>query len=300
MNADSRPVSSFRPLPVARNVEELRSRVAEYRRGAERIGLVPTMGALHAGHLALVERARQTCDRVVATVFVNPKQFDRPDDLAAYPREEARDAGALANAGCDLLFAPPPAVMYPDSFATSVRVGRVTETLEGAHRPGHFEGVATVVTKLLLQALPDVGFFGEKDYQQLLTIRQLVQDLDIPVTIEGVPTVRESDGLALSSRNSNLDPRQREMAPALARVLHRTAATLATSDAEATRAIEEAERDLRMAGFDAVDYVALRDTRTFAPVERVTGPARLLAAAWLGPTRLIDNVPVWAESDRMG
>jgi pantoate--beta-alanine ligase len=275
-------------IPTVRDADELRAAIGERRRQGGRVGLVPTMGALHAGHLRLVERARATCDHVVASIFVNPKQFDRRDDLARYPRDEAADAARLAEAGCDLLYAPHLARMYPAGFATTVRVGGVAEDLEGAHRPGHFEGVTTVVTKLLLQALPDVAFFGEKDYQQLLTIRRLVTDLDIPVAIEGVPTVREADGLALSSRNAQLTAEQRRIAPALADTLMRTARHLQEATGPTEPILQTARDHLLRAGFDAVDYVVLRDAGHFDDYR----PARLLAAAWLGHTRLIDNVPV--------
>jgi len=281
------------PPVTVRTVAELRAALQERRRThGGRVGLVPTMGALHAGHLALVERARATCDHVVASVFVNPKQFDRPDDLECYPRDESGDARALGRAGCDMLYAPPQDAMYPAGFATSVRVGGVTDALEGTHRPGHFEGVATVVTKLLLQALPDVAFFGEKDYQQLLTIRRLAADLDIPVAIEGVPTVREADGLALSSRNANLTVQQRRIAPALAETLRATARRLTEDGAPADALLAEGRAALLRSGFDSVDYIALCDAASLAPLDAADRPARLLAAAWLGPTRLIDNVAV--------
>ncbi|SDG33460.1 pantothenate synthetase [Limimonas halophila] len=279
-------------LAVARTVAALREHVAAYRRRGESVGLVPTMGALHAGHLALVEAARRQCDRVVATLFVNPKQFDRPDDLTHYPRDEGRDARLLDEAGADLLFAPSGAEMYPDGFATTVCVGGVTDSLEGAHRPGHFDGVTTVVTKLLLQSLPDRAFFGEKDYQQLVTVRRLARDLDIPVTIEGVPIVREGDGLALSSRNQRLTADQRAVAPTLARVLRDSAARLADGTADADAVLDGGRRTLLNAGFDAVDYLALCDARDLTPLARADRPARLLAAAWLGPVRLIDNIAV--------
>lgn len=280
-------------LTTLRDIAGLRAWVRDARsRDAARVGLVPTMGALHAGHLALVERARARCDRVVVTLFVNPKQFDRPDDLARYPRTEAADAAALAGAGADLLFAPTVAEVYPPGFATNVQVGGLSTVLEGAYRPGHFDGVATVVTKLLLQSLPDAAFFGEKDYQQLQVIRQLVRDLDIPVEIEGVPIVRESDGLALSSRNVNLDPAQRRIAPGLAQTLSKAAERLGPCGEPAERVLGEARAALFDAGFDAVDYVALCDAVTLAALDRADRPARLLAAAWLGATRLIDNVSV--------
>jgi len=285
------------PLPVVRQVAALRTRVRGFRDAGARVGLVPTMGALHEGHLALVRRARAACDRVVASLFVNPRQFDRAEDLAAYPRDEVQDARALSRAGCDLLFAPAAAEVYPPGFATSVRVAGPAAPLEGTYRPGHFEGVATVVTKLLLQTLPDIAFFGEKDYQQLQVIRRLVADLDVPVAIEGVPTVREADGLALSSRNQRLSAAQRTVAPVLARVLKDTAARL-VAGADPAAALEATRATLLSAGFDAVDYVELVDAATLAPLRAAPvqgdGGARLLAAAWLGPVRLIDNVPVAA------
>lgn len=281
-------------METVRTVAELRRSVGDFRRNGERIGLVPTMGALHEGHLALVHAARASCQRTVATLFVNPKQFDRPDDLQRYPRTEADDAAALAAEGCDLLFAPPVEEMYPPGFATSVSVGGVTEPLEGTYRPGHFGGVATVVSKLLLQALPDDAFFGEKDYQQLQTIRRMVRDLDIPVAIRGVPTVREGDGLALSSRNRQLDADQRRIAPVLYEVLREAAEQLADGTTAAGPVLESGIARLKQAGFEPVDYLALADAETLQPLQRADRPARLLAAAWLGTVRLIDNVPVTA------
>ena len=276
------------PIPTVRDVASLRDAIGARRGRGGRIGLVPTMGALHAGHLRLVEQARETCDHVVASIFVNPKQFDRRADLAHYPRDEAGDAARLAEAGCGLLYAPPLERMYPAGFATTVQVGGVAADLEGEYRPGHFEGVATVVTKLLLQVLPDAAFFGEKDFQQLLTIRRLAADLDIPVAVEGVPTARESDGLALSSRNARLTPDQRRVAPVLADTLMRTARHVQEASGPTEPILQAARESLLRAGFDAVDYVALRDAGHFDDYR----PPRLLAAAWLGDVRLIDNVPV--------
>lgn len=280
------------PLPIVREVAALRTRMRRLRQRGETVGLVPTMGALHEGHLALVRRARAACDRVAATLFVNPKQFDRPDDLTRYPRSEARDADLLAADGCELLFAPPVEEMYPDGFATTVSVAGLSEMMEGVHRPGHFDGVATVVAKLLLQALPDIAFFGEKDYQQLQTIRRMVRDLDVPVAIEGVATVREADGLALSSRNRNLTPAQRRIAPLLARSLHDIAGRLAGGDVDAGPVLQQGRAALLDGGFDGVDYLELRDAASLELLHRADRPARLLAAAWLQPTRLIDNVAV--------
>jgi pantoate--beta-alanine ligase len=274
---------------VARTVAALRRRVAGWRAQGESVGLVPTMGAIHAGHLALVAAARGECTRVVASLFVNPTQFGPAEDFAAYPRDEAGDVAAFAQAGVDLVFAPAVAEMYPAGFATGVHVGGVADVLEGARRPGHFDGVATVVAKLLLQALPDAAFFGEKDYQQLLVVRRLARDLDIPVRIAGVATVREADGLALSSRNRYLSPEERRAAPLLYRVLKDTAAALAARPAAVAAALARGVERLQAGGF-AVDYLELRGAADLAPLARLAGPARLLAAARLGRTRLIDNI----------
>ena len=281
-------------METLRRVADLRRVLAAFRARGETLGLVPTMGALHAGHMALVARAKETCARVVVSIFVNPAQFGPNEDLGGYPRDEAGDTRKLAAAGVDVVYAPPVAEMYGEGFSTSVRVTGLTEGLCGAFRPVHFEGVATVVTKLLLQALPDVAFFGEKDYQQLRVVERLVRDLDIPVRIEGVATVREADGLALSSRNRYLSEPERCIAPLLYRTLCSAAEGLkrAKGAPEIAAALEKAKRDLLAGGFSSVDYFELRDAETLAPVARIGRPARLLAAAKLGATRLIDNVPV--------
>jgi pantoate--beta-alanine ligase len=277
-------------LPVVRDVPTLRDAVREWRKAGLRVGLVPTMGALHEGHLSLVRAAKERCDRVFASLFVNPRQFAPHEDFERYPRDEGGDSAMLAGAGCDLLFAPERAVMYPDGFATSVIVADVSVPLEGDFRPHFFGGVATVVTKLLLQCLPDVALFGEKDYQQLLVIKKLARDLDIPVEILGCPTVREHDGLAMSSRNAYLSEDERRIAGRLNLILHdaikavRHGAPIADAEAEAAR-------HLTAAGFTVVDYVAIRHADTLAPVSDATN-ARILAAAWLGKTRLIDNMAV--------
>lgn len=282
-------------METLRSVAEIRRAVSSWRATSERIGLVPTMGALHAGHMALVAAARESCGRVVTSVFVNPRQFGPNEDLSSYPRNEAGDAQKLAAAGVDVLFAPDVSEMYGAGFSTSVKVGGMTEGLCGAFRPVHFEGVATVVTKLLLQVLPDVAFFGEKDYQQLRMIERLVRDLDIPVRIEAVATVREKDGLALSSRNQYLSAAERKVAPALYATLRALADRLAQSGKTgAAGAIEKAKRDLLEAGFSKIEYLELRDAATLAPMTAPGREARLLAAAWLGKTRLIDNVAVSA------
>ncbi len=277
-------------FPIFRTVSALRAQVAAWRADGLRVALVPTMGALHEGHLTLVRQGLRKADRVVASVFVNPTQFGPNEDFAAYPRREAEDAALLAGAGASGLYAPTVAEMYPDGFATSITVSGVSEGLCGTVRPGHFSGVATVVTKLLLQAGPDLALFGEKDYQQLQVIRRVVRDLDLPVAIEGVPTVREADGLALSSRNAYLTPEQRAIAPALHRVLSAVAERLAAGEtAAALTAWGRAQ--LLAAGFDSIDYLEVRAAEGLAPLERRSEPARILVAARLGKTRLIDNIP---------
>jgi pantoate--beta-alanine ligase len=286
-------------MKLLRTVADVRAEVSAWRASGSRVGLVPTMGALHEGHLALVRRASDMCDRVVVSLFVNPRQFGPGEDYSVYPRDETADAAKLRELGVDVLFAPSVAEMYPPGFSTSVKVKGLTEGLCGAFRPVHFEGVATVVTKLLLQVLPDVAVFGEKDYQQLQVIRRLVRDLDIPVRIEGVPTVREADGLALSSRNAFLSPGERAAAPALHRTLAGLAARLARIDpageARIADELTRARAALTAAGFARIDYLELCDAETLAPVTTLARSARLLAAAWLGRTRLIDNEPVPAR-----
>jgi pantoate--beta-alanine ligase len=278
-------------IALARTVADLRETVASWRARRERVGLVPTMGAIHDGHLALVRAARAQGERVVASLFVNPKQFGPSEDFAAYPRDEVADLAAFHKAGVDLVFSPTVAEMYPPGFATTVQVGGVSEGLDSDHRPGHFTGVATVVAKLLLQSLPDAAYFGEKDYQQLMVVRRLARDLAIPVRIEGVATVREADGLALSSRNVYLSPEERRIAPRLHRVLSDTATAIDEDPDAVAAALERGIAQLRAGGF-ALDYLELRDASDLTPMTRLTGPARLLAAAHLGRTRLIDNIPV--------
>ncbi|MDX5332441.1 MAG: pantoate--beta-alanine ligase [Gammaproteobacteria bacterium] len=269
----------------------LRAAVADWRGQGARIALVPTMGNLHAGHLALVERARALAERVVVSIFVNPLQFDRADDLAAYPRTLEADAEALAAAGADLLFAPPEAEVYPAGGSLArVEVAGVTEVLEGASRPGHFTGVATVVAKLFNMVQPDVAVFGEKDWQQLLVIRRLAADLDFPVAIEGLPTVREPDGLALSSRNGYLSPGERARAPRLYAVLRELVEALQAGEQDLAAAEAGACQALETAGFRP-DYISVRRAADLA----LPGPGDreliVLAAAWLGRARLIDNLP---------
>ncbi len=277
-------------VPTVRTVEDLRAQIGKWRVGDETIALVPTMGALHAGHLSLVALAKQTAAHVVASIFVNPIQFGPREDYRTYPRDEAGDRAKLAEAGADLVYAPATEVMYPPGFSTHVRVSDLTDDLCGAARPNHFEGVATVVTKLLLQAAPDFAVFGEKDYQQLLVIRRLVRDLNIPVEIVGGPLVREADGLALSSRNVYLSPNERAAAPILYRSIREVAEALTRGEGADAAALAGRFK-LEAAGF-RVDYVAVRDPDTLKPLSGPVMRARVLAAVRLGPTRLIDNVPV--------
>ena len=279
-------------MEIARTVADLRKHVALWRKGEARVGLVPTMGALHQGHMALVGAARAECDRVVASIFVNPKQFAPTEDLGSYPRREAADLEMLRSAGLDLVFIPAVDEMYPPDFATLVRVGGLTEGLCGAHRPGHFDGVTTVVTKLLIQVLPDIVYFGEKDYQQLTVVRRLARDLDLPVRIAGVATVREPDGLALSSRNAYLSAEEHRIASNLSRVLYSVAAALAQQPNAVERELARGVGELRDAGFE-IDYLEIREEETLRPVTtRVAARSRVFAAVRLGRTKLIDNLPI--------
>lgn len=278
------------PLPIVRSVVALRETIARWRAIGEPVGLVPTMGALHDGHLSLVSAARSR-GRVVASIFVNPRQFGPNEDLDRYPRNEARDAQSLADAGCDLLFAPPLAEVYPAGFATEVRVGGLGGVLCGAARPSHFDGVATVVTKLLNMVRADAAFFGEKDWQQLAIIRRLAADLDCGTEIVGRPIVRDGDGLALSSRNAYLSGEERGHAIALPIALHAAARALVKGE-DLAGTLVAARAALAKAGFGDVDYITLADSATLVTLDRFDRPARLLAAAWMGKTRLIDNVPV--------
>ena len=283
-------------VTVIRTVKDLRDHLAPWRVAGERIALVPTMGALHEGHLSLVKLAKSRAARVVTSIFVNPIQFGPREDFGRYPRDEAGDVLKLGKAGTDLVFAPDTAEMYPQDFSTNVSVGDLTQDLCGAARPNHFDGVAPVVAKLLLQCAPDIAVFGEKDYQQLLVIRRLVGDLDIPVEIIGGPIVREEDGLALSSRNVYLSPSERKIAP----LLHQTLVAVATelSQGRGADAAAQAGRfKLEAAGF-RVDYVAVRDPETLKPLSGPVTKARVLAAVHLGRTRLIDNVAVPVPTSR--
>jgi pantoate--beta-alanine ligase len=273
-------------------VADLRTLVRGWKARGQLVGVVPTMGALHDGHLSLARAAKAGTDRVIVTIFVNPKQFNNPDDLKKYPRTEQADAGLLATVGVDAIFAPLPDEVYPPGFSSTVTVNGVGDPLEGVHRPGHFDGVATVVTKLFGMTLADRAWFGQKDWQQLMVVRRLVADLNLPVEIIGAETVRDRDGLALSSRNARLSPRARAIAPAL-----HAAMTVAAAAIRAGRPIGEATQTARqsvlVAGFDAVEYLELRDADDLDILElRPSRPARLLAAAHLDGVRLIDNIPV--------
>jgi pantoate--beta-alanine ligase len=275
-------------VDIVRTRIALREAVASWRKDGLTIALVPTMGALHEGHLDLVRAAKHRADRVVTSIFVNPAQFAAHEDLSRYPRDEARDAALLEAVGCDLIYAPEVAEIYPDGFATQVGVRGVTARLEGAFRPHFFAGVATVVAKLFIQAQPDFAFFGEKDWQQLQVVRTLTRDLNLPLEILGIPTRREADGLAMSSRNAYLSAVEREVAPALKAALdHIFEATQAPS-ADMHLVMQQATQGLLDAGFASVDYIEACHAYTLEPW-KAGDPARILGAAWLGKTRLIDN-----------
>jgi pantoate--beta-alanine ligase len=278
-------------VQIVRDLETLRASVAELREEGGAVAFVPTMGALHAGHMALVEEARARAAHVVASIFVNPTQFGPSEDLSRYPRREAGDARMLEDSGVALLWAPDVATMYPNGPEITVRAGPLGDELDGAARPGHFDGVATVVARLFDQVRPDFALFGEKDYQQLLVIRAMVRDLALPVEIVGIPTQRDADGLALSSRNLYLGEEERRAARALPRALGEAASAI-QAGGEVGEALASARDKLAKAGFDPIDYVELRDSGTLEPMAALDRPARLLAAARIGSTRLIDNLPV--------
>jgi pantoate--beta-alanine ligase len=277
---------------IARTISALDRAIKKFRAAEESVALVPTMGALHAGHVALIERGRRKADRIVVSIFVNPAQFAPHEDLASYPRPFDADVAVLRKLSVDLVWAPTPEVMYPAGFATRVSVkGPAEADLEDRFRPHFFGGVATVVAKLFAQCRPDYAMFGEKDYQQLKTVTRMADDLDLKVAVIGVPTVREQDGLAMSSRNAYLDPEERAIAPTLHRVLGKCAARIAAGEAIA-RVVAEGWNEIEAAGF-AVDYLEARNAETLARAETLAdGPLRLLVAARLGKTRLIDNVAV--------
>ena len=280
-------------MQIIREAGHLPDALIALRAGAKSLALVPTMGALHAGHLALIEEGRRRADRVAATIFVNPLQFGANEDLARYPRREEQDSAMLDEAGCDLLWLPQPGEIYPAGFATTVSVRGLSDRWEGEARPGHFDGVATVVAKLLCAVRPDVAIFGEKDFQQLAVIRRMTLDLQLGVEILGVPTVRDADGLALSSRNAYLSADERERALALPQALN-DAAERIRGGTPVGEALDAAKARLGDAGFSPIDYVALVNALTLEPLERAAGPMRLIAAATIGITRLIDNIAVEA------
>jgi pantoate--beta-alanine ligase len=277
-------------VQIVRNSEELTRATASLKRSGT-LALVPTMGALHLGHMTLIEEAQRRADRIAASIFVNPAQFGPNEDFGRYPRQELQDAAMLEKAGCDLLWLPSLDDIYPQGFATKVSVSGVSDLWEGEARPGHFDGVATVVAKLLLSVRPDVALFGEKDFQQLAVIRRMVADLAIPTQIVGVPTTREADGLALSSRNAYLSDDERSRAVALPRALNYARGAIRNGD-DLALVLDTARKMLVEAGFSRIDYFALVDALTLAPLNSAQGEMRLIAAAAIGPTRLIDNLVV--------
>ncbi len=277
--------------PIIRTLPELRNLTGQWQRAGERIGVVPTMGALHDGHLSLVAAAKERCERVIVTIFVNPKQFNNPDDLKNYPRTEEADARKLERFDVDALWVPDGDQMYPEHFSTNVSVTGLTDVMEGAKRPGHFDGVATVVTKLFTQTQATDAFFGEKDYQQFLVVRRMALDLDLPITVHPCPTIRDIDGLALSSRNLLLSDRARTTAPRLFEEMEAIAEGVARGEAfETLRAA--AEKRLLAAGYTEVEYLSIHAQDDLAPLDAPTRPARLFAAAWLAGVRLIDNIAI--------
>ena len=278
-------------MKIIRKKSDLRQLTDTWTRAGQTIGVVPTMGALHAGHLSLVTSAKAQTDRVIVTLFVNPRQFNNPEDLANYPRTEDSDAVKLAPFNVDVLYIPDPSEMYPSGFSSTISVSGISEGLCGGARPGHFDGVATVVAKLLLQTAGDAAFFGEKDYQQLQVVKRLAVDLDLKTKIVGCPTIREADGLAMSSRNLRLGPPARDLAPRLYDVLTEAAAAI-EQGASVSQEIDRATAALAAAGFGQLDYLELRSAADLMPLTQADQKARLFVAVWLDGVRLIDNVPV--------
>ncbi|WP_171131887.1 pantoate--beta-alanine ligase [Ruegeria sp. HKCCA5014] len=277
--------------PILSKLSELRTLTRDWQRKEEVIGVVPTMGALHQGHLSLVEAAKSGCDRVIVTIFVNPKQFNNPEDLANYPRTELEDAQKLLPYKVDAIYVPDPDEIYPQGFSTTVTLGGLTDVMEGPFRPRHFEGVATVVAKLFLQTQADRAYFGEKDYQQLLVVRRMARDLDIPIEVIGCPTVREPSGLAMSSRNLRLSQEGLAIAAHKHAIMKRTAAKLSAGHDFAELA-EQAKIDLIRAGFTEIEYFDLRCAETLEALTKASRPARLFVTAWADGVRLIDNIAV--------
>ena len=280
-------------MQIIRDIAALRAAVEALRAEGGAVALVPTMGALHGGHMALIAEARARAEHVVASIFVNPTQFGADEDLSSYPRREAADAAMLEKEGCAILWAPDAGTMYPDGLETPVKASALGDDLDGAARPGHFDGVATIVARLFDQVRPDIAVFGEKDYQQLCVIRQMASDLHLDIEIVGVPTQRDADGLALSSRNAYLSGEERLAARALPRALGEAARAIGEGS-DIGETLARARDRLASAGFDPIDYVELRDAETLERVVTLDRPARLLAAARIGGTRLIDNLPVAA------
>ena len=283
-------------MEVLRTIAELRQHTSRWRIAGQTIGLIPTMGALHNGHLSLIKLAQGKCDRVIATIFVNPRQFLPNEDFDEYPRNEESDIQKLIGMGVDLLFAPKAPEMYQPDASTTVVISKLTDCLCATSRPGFFDGVGTVVTKLLIQALPDLAIFGEKDYQQLLVIKRLTRDLDIPVEIIGAPTIREADGLAVSSRNVFLSQTNRETASKVFEILKKTATAIALRN-DVLVACEEARSELMLAGFSEIDYFEARHSETLELIQNFENNGRLFAAVWLGSTRLIDNLEIKEYTD---
>lgn len=283
-------------MEVVRTIAELRQHTSRWRIAGQTIGLIPTMGALHNGHLSLIKLAQGKCDRVIATIFVNPRQFLPNEDFDEYPRNEESDIQKLIEMGVDLLFAPKAPEMYQPDASTTVVISKLTDCLCATSRPGFFDGVGTVVTKLLIQALPDLAIFGEKDYQQLLVIKRLTRDLDIPAKIIGAPTIREADGLAVSSRNVFLSQTNRETASKVFEILKKTATAIAQGN-DVLVACEEARSELMLAGFSEIDYFEARHSETLELIQSFENSGRLFAAVWLGSTRLIDNLEIKEYKD---
>ena len=283
-------------MEVVRTIAELRQHTSRWRIAGQTIGLIPTMGALHNGHLSLIKLAQGKCDRVIATIFVNPRQFLPNEDFDEYPRNEESDIQKLIEMGVDLLFAPKASEMYQPDASTTVVISKLTDCLCATSRPGFFDGVGTVVTKLLIQALPDLAIFGEKDYQQLLVIKRLTRDLDIPVEIIGAPTIREADGLAVSSRNVYLSQTNRETASKVFEILKKTATAIALRN-DVLAACKEARKELILAGLSEIDYFEARHSETLELIQNFENNGRLFAAVWLGSTRLIDNLEIKEYTD---
>ncbi|WP_432409105.1 pantoate--beta-alanine ligase [Wukongibacter sp. M2B1] len=288
-------------IKVLRTIKEVRAEVNELKKRNKVIGLVPTMGALHDGHFELVKRSIEQCDYTIATIFVNPIQFGPNEDFSSYPRQEEKDIDNLDKLRCDAVFVPTIEELFPDNISnpheilTVVSVKKLTEGLCGKFRPGHFDGMSTEVLKTFMIVMPDIAYFGEKDYQQLMIVKQMVRDLNLPICIEAVPTVREADGLAISSRNAYLTGEQRLIAPKLYTQLLDVSRQLSEKGIKCLPVLEKYEESLLKNGFDRIEYIAIVDKDKLTPVEYVENEARLLAAVWIGDTRLIDNVPIIPE-----